>query len=97
MSKTNTHTRVVVATLGLIYVTIRGLAISQFLAFTPALFGIAKSLDELKGRGGKRLATSEDYAIAEAQLKRGQIKFYIQSLFLSLTSLICLYAIYTSL
>jgi hypothetical protein len=88
---------VVIATLGLIYVTVRGLAMSQFLASAPALLGIAKSLDELKGRGGKRLATTEDYVIAEAQLKRGQIKFYIQSLFLSLTSLICLFAIYTSL
>jgi hypothetical protein len=88
---------IVIATLGLVYVTIRGLAMSQSLTFAPVLLGIAKSLDELKGRGGKRLATSEEYATAEAQLKRGQIKFYIQSLFLSLTSLICLFAIYTSL
>ena len=88
---------IVIATLGLVYVTIRGLAMSQALASAPALLGIAKSLDELKGRGGKRLATSEDYALAEAQLKRAQIKVYIQSLFLSLTSLICLFAIYTVL
>jgi hypothetical protein len=88
---------IVIATIGLVYVTIRGMAMSQGLALAPALLGIGKSLDELKGRGGKRLATSEDYALAEAQLKRAQIKFYIQSLFLSLTSLICLYAIYTSL
>jgi branched-subunit amino acid ABC-type transport system permease component len=88
---------IVIATLGLVYITIRGLAMSQALAFAPELLGIAKSLGELKGRGGKRLATSEDYAAAEVQLKRGQIKFYIQSLFLSLTSLICLFAIYTAL
>ena len=88
---------IVIATLGLIYVTVRGLAMSQSLAFTPVLLGIAKALDELKGRGGKRLATSEEYVMAEAQLKRGRIKFYIQSLFLSLTSLICLFAIYTAL
>ena len=89
---------IVIATIGLVYVAIRGLAMSQGLAVAPALLGIAKSLDELKGRGGgKQLATSEDYALAEAQLKRGQIKFYIQSLFLSVTSLICLFAIYTSL
>jgi hypothetical protein len=88
---------VVIATLGLIYVTIRGLAMSQFFAFAPALLGIAKSLDELKGRGGKRLATSDEYVVAEAQLKRGQSKFYIQSVFLSLTSLICLFAIYVAL
>ena len=50
---------IVIATLGLVYVTIRGLAMSQFLAFAPALVGIAKSLDELKGRGGKRLAPAK--------------------------------------
>jgi hypothetical protein len=88
---------IVIATLGLIYVTVRGLAMSQLLFFAPTLLGIAKSVDELKGRGSKRLATSEDYALAEAQLKRGQIKVYIQSLFLTLTSLICLFAIYTAL
>ena len=88
---------IVIATLGLVYVTIQYRAMTQSLALVPVLIGIAKSLDELKGRGGKRLATSEEYATAEAQLKRGQIKFYIESLFLSLTSLICLYAIYTSL
>ena len=88
---------IVIATLGLVYVTVRGLAMSQAITFAPALMGIAKSLDELKGRGGKRLGTSEDYAVAEAQLKRGQIKVYIQSLFLSLTSLICLYALFTAL
>jgi branched-subunit amino acid ABC-type transport system permease component len=88
---------IVIATLGLLYVTIRGIAMSQAFAFAPALLGIAKSLDELKGRSGKRQATSEDYAIAEGQLKRGRIKFYIQSLFLSLTSLMCIYAIYTAL
>jgi hypothetical protein len=70
---------------------------TQFLASAPTLLGIAKSLDELKGRGGKRFASSEEYVVAEAQLKRSQIKFYIQSLFLSLTSLICLFAIYTAL
>jgi hypothetical protein len=70
---------------------------SQLLASSPVLLGIAKSLDELQGRGRKRMGTSKDYALAEAQLKRGQIKSYIQSLFLSLTSLICLFAIYTAL
>ena len=70
---------------------------SQFIVFSPMLVGIAKSLDELKGRGGKRLATSGDYVMVEAQLKRGQAKFYIESLFLLLTSLICLFAIYTAL
>jgi hypothetical protein len=88
---------IVIATLGLVYVTIRGIAMSQFLTFFPLLLGIAKSLDELKGPGGKRQASSEDYAMAEAQLNRGQIKFYIQTLFLSLTSLISLFAIYISL
>jgi len=87
---------IVIATLGLIYVTIWGLAMSQALALAPVLMGIAKSLDELlKGRGDKRMATSEDHAMAEAQLKRGQVKFYIHSVFLSLTSLICLLAIYS--
>ena len=88
---------VVVATLGLVYVAIRTLAMSQSMALVPMLVGIAKSVDELKGPRGKRLATSEEYAVAEAQLKRGHIKFYIQSLFLFLTSLICLFAIYTAL
>jgi hypothetical protein len=87
---------IVIATIGLVYVTVRGMAMSH-LAYAPVLLGMAKYLDELKGRGGKRLATSEEYALAEAQLKRAPIKFYIQSLFLSLTSLICLYAVYTSL
>jgi hypothetical protein len=88
---------IVIATLGLIYVTVRGIGMGQFLAFAPSLIGIAKSLDELKGRSGERLMTGEDYVRAEMQLKRGQIKFYIQSLFLSLTSLICLFFIYTAL
>jgi hypothetical protein len=88
---------IVVATLGLIYVAIQGQGMSQAQAFSPLLIGIAKSLDELKGPGGKRIDTPEAYAMAEKQLKRGRIKFYIQGLFLSLTSLICLYAIYTAL
>jgi hypothetical protein len=88
---------IVIATLGLIYVTVRGLAMLQAMALFPTLLGIAKSLDDLKGRGGKRIETPEGYAIVEAQLKRGKIKFYIQSVFLSLTSLICLFAIYTAL
>ena len=70
---------------------------SQFIVFSPMLVEIAKSLDELKGRGGTRVVTSEDYVLVEAQLKRGHIKFYIESLFLFLTSLICLFAIYTAL
>jgi hypothetical protein len=89
---------IIVATLGLIYVTIRGLAMSQTLAFTPALLGIARGIDELKALGGgKRDATSQDYVAAIAQLKRSRTKVYIQSLFLSLTSIICLFAIYTAL
>jgi hypothetical protein len=88
---------VVVATLGLVYVAIRWLAMSQYMALVPMLIGIAKSVDGLKGPRDKRLATSEEYAVAEARLKRGQIPFYIQSLFLSLTSLICLFAIYSAL
>jgi hypothetical protein len=42
-------------------------------------------------------ATSEDYAAAEAQLKKMQIKFYIAGLFLALTSLMCLFALYSAL
>ena len=88
---------VVVATLGLVYVTIQGSAMTQSMALLPMLMGIAKGVDELKGRGGKRIATDEEYAFAEAQLKRGQIKVYIRSVFLALTSLICLLAIYSAL
>src|SRR5262249_47663870 len=88
---------IVVAVLGLVYVAIQGQGMSQAQAFSPLLIGIAKSLDELKGPGGKRIDTPEAYALAEKQLKRGRIKIYIQSLFLTLTSLICLYAIYAAL
>jgi hypothetical protein len=88
---------IVMATLGLIYVAIQSHGISQAMSFASSILGISKSLDELKGRGGKRLDTPEGYAIAEAQLKRLQPRLYIQSLFLFLTSLICLYALYTAL
>jgi hypothetical protein len=88
---------IVVAILGLIYVAIQWQGMSQAMSFAPAILGISKSLDELKGPGGKRIDTPEGYANAEKQLKRYRVKYYIQSLFISLTSLICLYAIYMSL
>jgi hypothetical protein len=88
---------VLVAILGLIYTTIRGIAMGQFLAFSPTLLSIAKSLDQLKRHVlGKQLA-SEDYVAAEAQLKRVQVSVFIQGLFLSVISLFCLFALLTAL
>jgi hypothetical protein len=90
--------KIVVAVLGLIYVTIRWIALGQFFAYAPMLIGLVKSVDELKEAAGiPRLGTAEEYEEVDAQLKTTKVKAYIDGVFLSVISLICLFALFSAL
>jgi hypothetical protein len=90
--------QIVVAILGLLYVTIRSIAIGQYFTNAPMLIGLVKSIDELKERLGiPRTGTPEEYEAVDAMLRTTTVKTYIDSGFLSLIGLICLFVLFSAL
>ena len=91
-------TKIIVAVLGLLYVTIRGIAIGQFFANAPMMIGLVKSVDELKERVGiPRTGTLAEYEAVEAIFHTTTVKVYIDSAFLSLIGFICLFVLFSAL
>ena len=91
-------TKIIVAVLGFLYVTIRGIAIGQFFGYAPMLISLVKSVDELKEAAGiPRVGMPEEYEAVDALLARTRVKTYIDGAFLSLIGLMCLFALFSAL
>jgi hypothetical protein len=87
--------KAIVSVLGLLYVTIRSLAIGQGLAAMLLTTSFQNQIDQIRHRvdGTFEIPNRSE---EEAATGRMQTKFYIDGFFLAIISLVCLYAFFTA-
>ena len=90
---------IIVAVLGLIYVTIRTIGIGQYMAFIGSMFALDQQHLNLR-----RLLNDPEFETAKEAYKEAEkvrdhrfVKIYIDGFFLSIVSLICLLELWTGL
>jgi len=98
--------KLIVAILGLIYTTMRSIALHQALYFTTQLTSIHLRLAVIERATGIKapdLIDDDDDEMAETQvnaermLRRSHARLYIDAVFIALAYLVCLYVVFTSL
>lgn len=89
---------IVVAVLGLIYVTIRSLAIAQWIDLTARSLAFLKQFEDLRLAVIPNYETDRsEWEIAEKLLTSVHIKMFLVSIFLMLIALVCLWRLFSVL
>jgi hypothetical protein len=81
-----------------LYVTIRGVAFGQFIAYYPLWAAIAREIDAIRGTvSSDYYSDTEAFEVADKQISTAKVKVYIESVFHALISLICLWQLFSVL
>jgi len=87
--------RAILSALGLIYVLIRSVAISQSIAYANIIAAFEARLDQIQYRVDGTFEMP-DHREARAALDHQHVKLYIDALFLGLVSIACLWSFFTA-
>lgn len=94
-SSSDPFRREVFAVLGLIYTTMRSVAISQAITFAKVSYGLEKKIDHISYQVDSTFE-KPDYVEANDLLKRVEAKLYIDIFGLAVISLLCFAAFFTA-
>ena len=85
----------IISVLGLLYVTIRSIAISQGLASMGVISAFQRQIDQIHFRVDGTFEMPDQNNQLE-QVEIIKVKIYIDSFFLAIISLVCLYSFFTA-
>src|SRR5262249_20357504 len=89
---------IAMSTLGLIYVTIRSIGFGTWAALANIALAIDKEFAYLHHKAGEDVSfRAEGFGNSQRMMQEATYKGYIDQLFLSLISLVCLYQLFSSL